>query len=1127
MFKFLKKHPPKDSSERESLKKELFGFRRCVDHGFPSKPTALAYDPKLRLLAVGNRNGVVKVLGAPGVEFDGIHKEDVAVNELFFLPEQGRLITHCSDNSLHLWEINVREGLSVLEEVQEFSMESNKLKSISACSLTIDAEHLLMGTEGGNIHLLDVKTFQLIEPIIYQDVVMQNVPDDFKVNPGAVESIAVHPLDSNKFLIGYNRGLIVLWDNKDGSAEQTYNATQQLESLAWHSNGEEFKSAHSDGSYIIWSGTDSTNPKEPALTPYGPFPCKSISKLQWKTAKSDPFIIFSGGMPRASYGDRHTISIMQGSNHVVLDFTSKVVDFITVTRADESEGESGEYDEPHSVIVLVEEELVVIDLLSENWPAFRIPYMNSLHCSAITCSQHVSNVPNNLWDKIEDAGAAQMRNLSHRDWPINGGLNTAKETTTKDLLLTGHEDGTVRFWDASTTSMKMLYKLSTATIFSVDVPHPEQNSVEEEEWPPFKKVGNFDPYSDDPRLGIQKIALCPLSETLVIAGTAGQIMVMQMDREERELEIKPVTINIVGDRDGFVWKGHQALEGREGDVKFAIGYQPTSLMQLSPPAACTALAFHSEWCLLGAGTAHGFAVFDYLQKKEVTSRCTLNPSGTSDTPMSRRKSLKKSLRESFRRLRRRRSERRRTAEDKSKTGIEQSPKAEKGATGGSASPATPRGTTPSPEHRPVERQVEARPADDSISSMVRSLYFADTFVVHGSTNPSLWVGTNGGHVYIYNMTVQSDKRSTEGVTCVLAKEIKLRHRAPVISIAVIDGRSRVLPEPLEVLNERVKAPDNSSPHSVVICSEEQIKIFSLPHLKAKWKCKLTAVDGSRLRKVAFVNFRSRSDENYTEFDLACLSNLGNLSVYSLTTLRQQLVASALRREDINGITSFVFTKYGQGFYLMSASEFTRVTLSARYIMEPRCVLTLKEGMRLDPEPEPEPTAPEVEVSPEQTGATEAQVERTEAEGDAEEGGRLEYGSGDIADALNETANDSRADTTIEGEITQDSIRVIETSVVETSPSENLTETTTTSTTVEHSSSEQTTTEQSTTITTQSGGVTISNVDDDTKATKSIEVETKVASERLVELKITEDGDEVISKMAAQQSDIQTEVVPAS
>ena len=45
------------------------------------------------------------------------------------------------------------------------------------------------------------------------------------------------------------------------------------------------------------------------------------------------------------------------------------------------------------------------------------------------------------------------------------------------------------------------------------------------------------------------------------------------------------------------------------------------------------------------------------------TRLLTDLTGTSDTPMSRRKSLKKSLRESFRRLRRRRSERRAKAKE--------------------------------------------------------------------------------------------------------------------------------------------------------------------------------------------------------------------------------------------------------------------------------------------------------------------------------------------------------------------------------------------------------------------------------------------------------------------------------
>lgn len=38
-------------------------------------------------------------------------------------------------------------------------------------------------------------------------------------------------------------------------------------------------------------------------------------------------------------------------------------------------------------------------------------------------------------------------------------------------------------------------------------------------------MGCFDPYSDDPRLGIQKINLCKYSNKLLVAGTAGQVSI--------------------------------------------------------------------------------------------------------------------------------------------------------------------------------------------------------------------------------------------------------------------------------------------------------------------------------------------------------------------------------------------------------------------------------------------------------------------------------------------------------------------------------------------------------------------------------------------------------------------------
>ena len=59
------------------------------------------------------------------------------------------------------------------------------------------------------------------------------------------------------------------------------------------------------------------------------------------------------------------------------------------------------------------------------------------------------------------------------------------------MFFSSHEDGTVRFWNASGVCLQFMYKLSTSTIFKVDVHSPDPSGEMEEEWPPFKKVGRY------------------------------------------------------------------------------------------------------------------------------------------------------------------------------------------------------------------------------------------------------------------------------------------------------------------------------------------------------------------------------------------------------------------------------------------------------------------------------------------------------------------------------------------------------------------------------------------------------------------------------------------------------------
>lgn len=269
---------------------------------------------------------------------------------------------------------------------------------------------------------------------------------------------------------------------------------------------------------------------------------------------------------------------------------------------------------------------------------------------------------------------------------------------------------------------------------------------DEEEWPPFRKTGVFDPYSDDPRLAVKKVILCPLSGTLVVAGTAGHVVIAKFNTEDIDSEVTSTLMNIVSDRDGFVWKGHNQLSIKQGTMSQAVGFQAKSLLQLHPPAAITCCVLQAEWGLVAAGTAHGLALFDYIRCKPVIVKCTLNPngeflftnnfllsvnnmcldlSGAGDTPISRRKSFKKSLRESFRRLRKGRSTRRAASPSNNPSGAT-SPGPKRSTSDGEGT-----GQFSPLEAKPVERQIEARPVDDTLGSMVRCLYFARSFLVSG------------------------------------------------------------------------------------------------------------------------------------------------------------------------------------------------------------------------------------------------------------------------------------------------------------------------------------------------------------------------------------------------------------
>jgi lethal(2) giant larvae protein len=328
-------------SKRRQIQKDLFGFNKIADKGFPSKPSAMDYDRKLKLLAIGTKNGDIRIYGQPNTRQQQLSSyQDVhpfPILKLIFVQGQHQLITLServqrndltnkgeSQFYLVLWQIpNINDSNNIIEKVKEYQLDPKILSNtrLSAITLLNDNSHLFMGFETGDVYVFNVSSFQLVPGVINKDYILKNIPEPAansntktqnlkKLNQlGAVESICHHPRQLTKLLIAYQRGLWIIFDFIKNQIDQINQTQQQLESAIFYQYGECVATSHSDGSFILWdllqsetaSSTITTSPNTPSTCTsssapnivYGPYPCKPVTKCLVKTYKNDqPLVIF-------------------------------------------------------------------------------------------------------------------------------------------------------------------------------------------------------------------------------------------------------------------------------------------------------------------------------------------------------------------------------------------------------------------------------------------------------------------------------------------------------------------------------------------------------------------------------------------------------------------------------------------------------------------------------------------------------------------------------------------------------------------------------------------------------------------------------------------------------------------
>lgn len=138
----------------ESLVPDQFTAELTLRHGFPNKPTALAFDPLQKIMAIGNKSGIVRIYGKPGVDVEFRHEKETIIFQMIFVVNTGRLLTATTDNVISLWDYKKKTP----ERVHWLHMHRENVTEIC---LEFQDKWLYIGTDKGNVHILNMETFTL------------------------------------------------------------------------------------------------------------------------------------------------------------------------------------------------------------------------------------------------------------------------------------------------------------------------------------------------------------------------------------------------------------------------------------------------------------------------------------------------------------------------------------------------------------------------------------------------------------------------------------------------------------------------------------------------------------------------------------------------------------------------------------------------------------------------------------------------------------------------------------------------------------------------------------------------------------------------------------------------------
>ncbi|CAO3690059.1 unnamed protein product [Rhizopus stolonifer] len=353
-------------------------------------------------------------------------------------------------------------------------LQTQKISNVVTAAAIITSQAYCSGTDWLFIGYVNgfVDVFDILLGTVTQYQIPDLLPEEEKSH--VVVDLQLHPTDLNVILIGYE-SVVHIWDIREKIIKKSFSLRRletdhrngNLTCLAWSPNGSRFMGGYDDGYTHLW---DINHEKRPIASRklFQHYTSSSeiepIYQIAWYTNETEKksFVILAGG---AHPADTLGLTLLEfdcdgdakePKKQTIMPISFELSHFLILN----TNPYYGGIRNPYGIAVVGSDHSISMFSFEHGFPSLKLPPALEFLGPHVINACYLPRLPDSVYKLLS---VVTKDDRKTRYAPITGGVTGPDHVyriESNDILLTIHQDETIKFWDASYTALRPLSHLT-------------------------------------------------------------------------------------------------------------------------------------------------------------------------------------------------------------------------------------------------------------------------------------------------------------------------------------------------------------------------------------------------------------------------------------------------------------------------------------------------------------------------------------------------------------------------------------------------------------------------------------------------------------------------------------------